>query len=52
MVLLVGSVFLLMHGGKLAVESKAKSDQINQYKGNGNEDGSERRNPFSLSPTG
>lgn len=52
LVLLVGSVCLLMHGGKLMIESKAKSDQINQYKGNGEGNENGRENPFSLSPTG
>ena len=47
-ILLAGGACLLMHGGKLMIESKAKSDQINQYKGNG--DGNEKGNPFSLSP--
>ena len=47
-ILLAGGACLLMHGGKLMIESKAKSDQINQYKGNG--DG--RGNPFSLNPAG
>lgn len=47
-VLLVGSVCLLMHGGKLMIESKEKSDQIDRYKGYG--DGNENRKPFSLSP--
>ena len=44
MTLLVGSICLLMHGGKLMIESVGKSEQINQYKGNGNQ------NSFSLSP--
>lgn len=48
MALLVGSVCLLMGGGKLMIESKEKSNQINQYKENG--DGN--RKPFSLSPAG
>lgn len=51
-VLLVGSVCLLMRGGKLAIESMEKSDQIDQYKGNGDGNDNGRRNPFSLSPTG
>lgn len=45
-ILLVGSVCLLMHGGRLMIESMEKSDQINQYKGNENGKG----NPFSLNP--
>lgn len=48
MTLLVGSVFLLMHGGKLMIESMEKSKQIDQYKENG--DGVGKGNSFSLSP--
>lgn len=51
-VLLVGSVCLLMHGGKLMIDSMEKSDQINQYKGNGDGNENGRGNPFSLSPRG
>lgn len=32
--LLAGGACILMHGGKLMMESKQKSDQIDQYKGN------------------
>lgn len=46
--LLVGSICLLMNGGKLMIESMGKSDQINKYKENG--DGSRKGNSFSLSP--
>ena len=46
--LLVGGACLLMQSGKLMIDSKEKSDEINQYKGN--EKG--KVNPFSLSPTG
>ena len=51
MTLLVGGVCLLMHGGKLTIESMRESKQINQYKENGNgRGGSGNENPFSLSP--
>jgi len=48
MTLLVGSICLLMHGGKLMIESVGKSEQINQYKENGDRSGN--GNSFSLSP--
>ena len=46
--LMVGSVCLLMHSGKLAIESVGKSNQINQYKENGDRSG--KGNSFSLNP--
>ena len=49
-ILLVGSVCLLMHGGRLMIESMEKSDQINQYKGNGDGNENGKGNPFSLNP--
>lgn len=51
-ILLVGGACILMHGGKLAIESMEKSDQIDQYKGNGDGNKNGKNNPFSLSPTG
>lgn len=53
MMLLVGSVCLLMNGGKSMMEAKEKSNQINQYKGNnGNTNENEKGGPFSISPQG
>lgn len=50
--LLVGGACLLVQSGKLMIDSKEKSDQINQYKGNGDGNEKGKVNPFSLSPTG
>lgn len=50
--LLVGGACLLMQSGKLMIDSMEKSDEINQYKGNGDGNENGRGNPFSLSPRG
>ena len=51
-ILLAGGACLLMHGGKLMIESMEKSDQIDQYKGNGDVNDNGKGNPFSLNPEG
>lgn len=51
-ILLVSGACLLMQGGKLMIDSMEKSDQINQYKGNGDGNENGKVNHFSLSPTG